>query len=46
MKESILNIRGEIKLGSFERSRDVSNLIQKKKNNDVLLPLNLDIALP
>jgi hypothetical protein len=39
--EHIQIIRGEIKLGSFERSRDVKN----KAILDVQLPLNLDVAL-
>jgi hypothetical protein len=40
--EHIQIIRGEIKLGSFERARDGKN----KAILDVQLPLNLDVALP
>jgi hypothetical protein len=40
--EHVQVIRCEIKLGSFERSRDVKN----KAILDVQLPLNLDVALP
>jgi hypothetical protein len=44
--EHVQVIRCEIKLGSFERSTDVKSELILEKNNDVQLPLNLDIALP